>query len=152
MEVFYKKEGRKYVPVSYYDDTLLKALPEGATLVVVDGNATMWRKTVEPANLPVLAALTLYANVLVDTMCEVSIDADHVVSDECIADLREVMLKHNGPESLSFKSKWGMVHTATLKFEEIVTSKFSCPVVQDAYDTFMTIYKLTHSEDNGADI
>lgn len=55
-EVFYKKVGRRYVPVSQYDDELFKAFPEGNHLVIsrIDGQSR--RYNIDPECAPLIAA------------------------------------------------------------------------------------------------
>jgi hypothetical protein len=55
-EVFYKKVGRKYVPVSEYDSTLLDALPKGAHLVLCYPGGRSTRYNINPDFAPMMAA------------------------------------------------------------------------------------------------
>lgn len=55
-EIFYKKVGRRYVPVREYDSELMSSFPQGSHLVVVRNNATSYRYSVEPAFAPMIAA------------------------------------------------------------------------------------------------
>lgn len=55
-EVFYKKVGRKYVPVSEYDSTLLDSLPKGAHLVLCYPGGRSTRYKVDPNFAPMIAA------------------------------------------------------------------------------------------------
>jgi hypothetical protein len=55
-ETFYKKVGRRYVPVREYDSDLLNSFPHGCHLVVVRGNATSYRYSIEPDFAPMIAA------------------------------------------------------------------------------------------------
>jgi hypothetical protein len=55
-EVFYKKVGRKYVPVSEYDSTLLDALPKGAHLVLCYPGGRSTRYNIDPDFAPMIAA------------------------------------------------------------------------------------------------
>jgi len=55
-EVFYKKVGRKYVPVSEYDSTLSNALPKGAHLVLCYPGGSSTRYNVDPKFAPMIAA------------------------------------------------------------------------------------------------
>lgn len=54
-EIYYKKVGRRYVPVSIYDSNLSSAFPQGSHLVIVDGSWTVYRRDVKPEHAPVLA-------------------------------------------------------------------------------------------------
>ena len=55
-EVFYKKVGRKYVPVSEYDSTLLDSLPKGAHLVLCYPGGRSTRYNIDPDFAPMIAA------------------------------------------------------------------------------------------------
>jgi hypothetical protein len=55
-EVFYKKVGRKYVPVSEYDPTLMDALPKGAHLIICYPGGRSTRYNVNPDFAPMIAA------------------------------------------------------------------------------------------------
>lgn len=54
--VFYKKVGRRYVPVSEYDQTLMDAFPKGSHLVVCYPGGQSTRYNIDPAYAPMLAA------------------------------------------------------------------------------------------------
>ena len=54
--VFYKKVGRRYKPVSEYDQTLMDAFPKGSHLVVCYPGGQSTRYNVDPAYAPMLAA------------------------------------------------------------------------------------------------
>lgn len=54
--IYYKKQGRRYIPVSEYDSELLDSLPKGNHLVMVYPGGQSTRCHVEPALAPLLAA------------------------------------------------------------------------------------------------
>ena len=54
--IFYKKIGRRYVPVYEYDQTLMDAFPEGAHLVICYPGGQSTRYNVNPAYAPMIAA------------------------------------------------------------------------------------------------
>lgn len=70
-ETFYKKVGRRYVPVREYNSDLMSSFPQGCHLVVVRGNATSYRYSVEPDFASVIAA-GIYAE---DAMIEAAVKA-----------------------------------------------------------------------------
>lgn len=55
-EIFYKKVGRRYVPVYEYDQTLLDAFPKGDHLVSVYPGGSSRRFNIDPAYAPMIAA------------------------------------------------------------------------------------------------
>lgn len=54
--VFYTKQGRKYVPVNYYNNEAMDSIPLGATLIVKSNNCMSRRSKIDPAYAPMLAA------------------------------------------------------------------------------------------------
>ena len=55
-QLFYKKQGRRYIPVSEYDNELLDALPKGDHLVSVYPGGGSRRYRIDPALAPMIAA------------------------------------------------------------------------------------------------
>lgn len=55
-KVFYKKQGRRYVPVSEYDNELLDSFPKGDHLVSVYPGGGSRRFNIDPALAPMIAA------------------------------------------------------------------------------------------------
>jgi hypothetical protein len=55
-QLFYKKVGRKYVPVSEYDSELLDAFPKGNHLVMSYPGGASRRFNIDPALAPMIAA------------------------------------------------------------------------------------------------
>ena len=55
-EIFYKKVGRRYVPVYEYDQTLMDSFPKGAHLVICYLNGQSTRYDIDPAYAPMIAA------------------------------------------------------------------------------------------------
>ena len=55
-EIFYKKVGRRYVPVYEYDQTLMDSFPKGSHLVICYLNGQSTRYNIDPAYAPMIAA------------------------------------------------------------------------------------------------
>ena len=55
-EVFYKKVGRRYVPVSEYDSDLINAFPKGNHLVMTYPGGASTRYNIDPAHAALIAA------------------------------------------------------------------------------------------------
>lgn len=65
-EIFYKKVGRKYVPVYEYDSVLLDSFSKGNHLVMCYPGGQSRRYNIEPNHVALIAA----ARVAEDAMCE----------------------------------------------------------------------------------
>jgi hypothetical protein len=55
-QLFYKKVGRRYVPVAEYDNDMMDALPKGNHLLSVYPGGASRRYNVDPAYAPMIAA------------------------------------------------------------------------------------------------
>ena len=55
-ETFYRKVGRKYVPVKEYDDELLNSFSKGVHLVVCQPGSTIYSHNIDPDFAPMIAA------------------------------------------------------------------------------------------------
>jgi hypothetical protein len=55
-EIFYKKVGRRYVPVHEYDQTLMDSFPKGSHLVICYPGGKSTRYNIDPAYAPMIAA------------------------------------------------------------------------------------------------
>ena len=54
--IFYKKQGRRYIPVSEYDNEYLDSFPKGSHLVQVYPGGSSRRFNIDPAYAPMIAA------------------------------------------------------------------------------------------------
>jgi hypothetical protein len=65
-QLFYKKVGRRYVPVYEYDNDLMDALPQGNHLLSVYPGGASRKYNIDPAYAPMIAA----ARVAEDAICK----------------------------------------------------------------------------------
>jgi hypothetical protein len=65
-QLFYKKVGRRYVPVAEYDNDMMDALPKGDHLLSVYPGGASRRYNIDPAYAPMIAA----ARVAEDAICK----------------------------------------------------------------------------------
>ncbi len=70
--IFYKKEGRRYVPVYEYDPELLDAMPKGHHLVSVCPGGRSGRYNIDPAYAPLIAAGIVAEDVISRALIRVS--------------------------------------------------------------------------------
>ena len=70
--IFYKKEGRRYVPAYEYDQELMDALPKGDHLVMVYPGGSSRRYNINPAYAPMIAAGRVAEHAMIKTIQEAS--------------------------------------------------------------------------------
>ena len=73
-KIFYEKVGRRYVPVSEYDNELLDAFPKGTHLVMSYPGGSSRRFNIDPNYAAMIAA----GRVAEDAICSAMIKADEV--------------------------------------------------------------------------
>ena len=71
-EIFYKKVGRRYVPVYEYDQTLMDSFPKGSHLVVVHPGGQSTRYNVDPNYASLIAASRVAEDALSDAIRKAS--------------------------------------------------------------------------------
>lgn len=148
-KVFYEKVGRRYVPVSEYDSTLMDAFPKGAHLVLSYPGGQSTRYNVEPAYAPMIAA----GRVAEDTISRALVNASE-------------MRPHNKPITEKQRKAWenlakafgddryyveipsareiteAGVKAMAIEAEQLLTHE----AVRKAYDHFMLMCQLTRKE------
>lgn len=150
-ETFYKKVGRRYVPVREYDSELMNSFPQGCHLVVVRGNATSYRYSVEP-NFASMIAAGIYAQDAIDSalvkasetrpprklITEKEIAAWQQLVDVCGDDFRVL----NGPSIHDIRSAGvdAMVKAAV--------GMMNNDAVRRAYEHFLVVAKLTQETEH----
>lgn len=121
-DTFYRKIGRKYVPVSYYDSEVMDAFPVGSHIVTVYPGGVSKRFSVEPALLPMMAAGKFAADGMVKAMTSRQNQEDrHSTRDVVEAG----------------------VGAMAVEAEKMMT----VPAIKEAYDHFMMLCKLCQESD-----
>ena len=156
-EIYYKKVGRKYVPVSEYDGNLLSAFPKGTHMIInVDPGVTSYHYNIDPALAPVLAAAK-YAETTLSNYIVKATDLRRQTRKE---DSRELTLEQKqawehlvevfGEEAkmLEWPSARGAAEEVINKLTEETEKMLKVPAVRKAYEQFMFVYKLTKDEQN----
>ena len=145
MTTFYKKIGRKYIPVSEYNDELTDSFTYGSHLVTVNNNSYSRRK-IEPALAPVVAA-SLYAK---DVITKAVMDATALrpATSPLTEEQRaawEALEKAfgNTKHSLTWQSAVGVADDVLATLQEQANMLLLHPSVKHAYEEFMIICKLT---------
>lgn len=147
--VFYKKEGRKYIPVSEYDDEVLDSLPYGDHLISVYPSG-MSRKRVEP-NFAAMVAAGRYAEDSIAKKVQEASDLRPKTTPltQEQRDAWTALSKAFGEEihTLSWPSSWDAARAGVEAMQEEADKLMSNTAVRRAYDQFMFLAKLTMEEE-----
>lgn len=146
---FYKKEGRKYIPVNEYDQELLDSFPKGDHLVSVYPGGSSRRFNIDPNYAALIAAGRI---------------AEDVISKELMraSDLRpkrapitegqrlawENLVKEFGPEArcLEWPSAREACEAAVKAMTVEAEKLLSNPSVRKAYERFQLVCDLTRDD------
>ena len=145
---FYKKVGRRYVPVYEYDQTLMDALPAGDHLISVYPGGQSCRYNVDP-NLVALIAAGRHAR---DAMHTAIHDATKMHrerhQDEMLTDEQKQAWEHfvevmgERGRILHYRSVHDIAQAGIQALTQEAAELMAHPSVQDAYEKFQTVCKL----------
>jgi hypothetical protein len=147
--IYYKKEGRKYVPVSEYDSQYHDSFPFGDHLVSVRRNVTSRRFCVDPAIAPMLAA-GLYAEDAISSAVQKASElrpSKAPITEEQ-RDAWKHLAKTFGTDmyTLNHNSARDIAEAGVMALTAEADKLLSNPAVKKAYDHFMLLCKLTYEE------
>ena len=145
-EVFYKKVGRRYVPVSYYDSKLLEAVPAGCHLVVKQRGSEMRRYNVDPSLAPMIAAGHLMKDQMSDALFAAS-EAKPAIKalTEKQAKAWKKLKQEYGSEMfyIQYPSANDIVDAGIKSLVAEADKLIEHPSVRAAYEQFLMVAKLT---------
>lgn len=151
--IFYKKEGRKYVPVSEYDQELLDGFPKGNHLVMVYPGGSSRRFNVEPATVPMLAA----GRVAEDAISKALVKAGEIRMQRGQVPLTpgqkaawEKLVEEFGDSAkqLEWPSAREVAEEGVKALQKEADMLLSNEAVRKAYEHFILMCKLTKEEKN----
>ena len=145
--IFYKKEGRKYVPVSEYDQELLDGFPKGDHLVSVYPGGSSRRFRIDPNYAAMIAA----GRVAEDAISKAIVRASDMrpkskpITPEQKA-AWEPLVEVLGPEAkcLEWPSAREACEEAVKVMQKEADKLMTHPAVQKAYDHFQLVCKLVN--------
>lgn len=151
-KIFYEKIGRKYSPVTEYDDKLLEAMPKGAHLIIVYPGGRSTRYNIDPNYAAMIAAGRVAEDAIVTAISEASKLRCPERAKQPITEgqlkawkkLQKEMGVDNYP--LEWPSYREIADTAIkammLESEKLLEN----PTVKNAYDHFMLVCKLAKEQ------
>lgn len=147
--IFYKKEGRKYVPVHEYDQTLMDSFPKGSHLVICYPGGSSRRFNIDPAYAPMIAA----GRVAEDRISEVIMKAtelrrNYKMAKEMTPGQRaawEKLIEEFGEDarSLEWPSAREACEEAVKAMAKEAEALLENPSVRKAYERFLMVAELT---------
>lgn len=145
MTTFYRKQGRRYVPVSEYDPELMDALPQGDHLISVRVGIQSRRHGVDPALAPMIAA-GLYAE---DAIVKAIHDAMELKPEPAKMTLRQRQLMAELTKSMNRQdARWlrssarDAAEAGVRALQAEASRRMSHPAVRQAYEHFLTVAGL----------
>ena len=144
--IFYKKEGRKYVPVYEYDQILLDAFPKGTHLVDVYPGGSSRRYNIDPAYAPMIAAGRVAEDAISKVLMKASdLRPKNAPLTEGQRLAWENLVKEFGEEARCLE--WPSAREAceeavkamTIEAEKLLEN----PSVRKAYERFLLVAQLT---------
>jgi len=149
--VFYKKVGRRYQPVSVYDNEYLDSFPKGNHLVSVYSGGSSRRFHIDPALAPMIAA----GRVAEDAICRKIQEATELrpanreVDEDTQRKWKEFIATI--PEDFRFMFTHGSARDAAEAGVNAMIKEteklLAVPAVKAAYEDFMLVCKLVREKE-----
>jgi hypothetical protein len=154
--VFYKKVGRRYIPVSEYDSDLSYALPKGTHMISVYPGGSSTRYHVDPALGPLIAAGRFAEEAISNVIyqaTEMRPAATEITPSQRTAfnAFLETMPRHSQDRYLVTYGSCREATEAGVKAMQAEADKLlTNPAVRTSWEHFMTLCKLTMEQKNGS--
>lgn len=152
--LFYKKVGRKYVPVREYDSDLLDSMPEGAHLIMSYPGGTSRKYCVNPTHAPFIAAFKTIGDHIARKIVDSSSLRPAPKNKEPLTTEQKIawanFKKEMGDDAhyCQFPSAQDIVDSVfsslTTEIDEIMANEG----VKNAYEQFEFMFKLAYGEKN----
>jgi len=145
-ETFYKKVGRRYVPVYEYDQTLMDSFPKGSHLVITYPGGQSRRFNIDPNHAALIAAGRVAEDAMTDAIRKASeMRPPRAQMTQQQRDAWENLIIEFGDEarSLSTNSARDVAEAGLKALEEEAAKLMTHESVKNAYEQFLLVCKLT---------
>ena len=145
-EIFYKKVGRRYVPVYEYDQTLMNSFPKGSHLVICYLNGQSTRYNINPAYAPMIAAGRVAEDKISEAIRKASdMRPKRAPITKAQQEAWENLVKEFGEDArmLEWPSAREVAEEAVKVMQDEADKLLSVPAVKKAYEHFMFVAELT---------
>ena len=149
--IFYRKKGRRYLPVHEYDQTLMDSFPKGTHLVECYPGGQSRRFNIDPAYAPMIAAGRVAGDAVSRRLIEASsLRPKNAPLTPGQKAAWENLVKEFGPEAryLEWPSAREAAEEAVNAMIKEADKLLTNTTVRKAYDHFLLVCELT-KENNG---
>lgn len=152
-ETFYKKVGRRYIPVYEYDQTLMDSFPKGAHLVICYPGGQSTRYNVDPNYAAMIAAGRVAEDAISAALMKASDmrpKSKPVTQEQ--KDAWENLVKAFGPDAryLEWPSAREACEEAVKAMQKEANELMKYDSVKQAYEHFQLVCKLTKENKDGS--
>jgi hypothetical protein len=151
--IFYKKEGRRYVPVYEYDQTIMDSFPKGTHIVICYPGGQSRRYNIDPAYAPMIAAGRVAEDVISAAIMRATdirpANKETKLTDEqlrCWHALSKAFGKEN--HALQWPSAREACEEAVKAMQIEADKLLAVPSVRKAYEHFLFVAELTKDNKN----
>jgi len=144
--IYYRKEGRRYIPIKEYDDNCMNALPYGDHLVMKYKNGETRVHNIDPALAPMIAAGRHGRDAMTAAIHSASTlrpRTSPLTEEQRVAWARLEEALGDDKFLLHGPSAYDVADVAVKAMIAEVDKYMSVPAVKNAYEHFMMVYKLT---------
>jgi hypothetical protein len=144
--IYYRKEGRRYIPVKEYDDNCMWALPYGDHLVMKYKNGETRVHNIDPALAPMIAAGRHGRDAMAAAIHSASTlrpRTSPLTEEQRGAWSRLEEAYGDDKFLLQWPAAYDVADVAVKAMIAEVDKYMSVPAVKNAYEHFMMVYKLT---------
>jgi len=148
--IFYRKQGRRYVPVYQYDNTLMDSFPKGTHLVECYPGGQSRRFNIDPAYAPMIAAGRVARDTISERIRKASdLRPSRAPITEGQRKAWHKLSKEFGEENhaLSWPSAMDVADDAVKAMQEEAEKLLTNPAVKKAYDHFILLCELTKNSE-----
>ena len=144
--IFYKKQGRRYIPVSEYDNEVLDSFPKGTHLVDVYPGGSSRRFNIDPAYAPMIAAGRVAEDAISRALMKASdLRPKHAPITPGQQAAWENLVKEFGEDArmLEWPSAREVAEEAVKAMQAEADKLLENPSVRKAYERFLFVSSLT---------
>jgi hypothetical protein len=145
-KIYYEKVGRKYVPVSEYDNEYLDSFPKGSTLVICHPGGQSRRYNIDPNYAALIAAGRVAEDAIIQAMSNASeLKPQQTPVTPAQQKAWKALARAFGTElcTLNGASAYDITQAGLKALEKEADKLLTNPAVKKAYEHFLLVAELT---------